>query len=201
MERFLSLLKDVSPRFICRAAGRQEPKPAPINVSVTHELGAPLPDSELANLIGLGAEPLSHFWSLHDGAALFIAPFMPPIGIAPAVRFYACSEITTKTDKMRQTAVGNKEGLYSFQREGVAFGEICFSGNYFVINKGSVFYSNHDGGDDRPFAASFSQFLDRIAEEPAKFLFDAGCYTRYSDGVSRNQWIPETYLSAASSPS
>lgn len=201
MERFLSLLRDVSPRFVCRAAGRQEPKPPPITVGISHEVGTAATDSQLTELARLNAESLAQFWSLHNGAALFIGPIMPPVGIAAAFRLYACSEIASKTDKMRQRAVGGREGLYTFQKKGVAFGEVCFSGNCFVIHDGGVFHSNHDGGDDRPFAASLSLFLDRVAADPAKFLYDAGCYTRYSDGVTKTQWIPETYLSAAASPS
>jgi hypothetical protein len=63
-------------------------------------------------------------------------------------------------------------------------------GNYFVWWEGKVYYSNHDGGDDDPFGDSLSEFLDRIAANPAQFLYDAGCYTCYTrrSGHLENTW-------------
>ena len=83
-----------------------------------------------------------------------------------------------------------EDEIWEFQKNGVAFGEIVASGNYFVWWNGTVYYSDHDGGDDTPYGRSLSDFLDRIVENPAKFLYDAGCYTRYGD----EQWIPEEYV-------
>jgi hypothetical protein len=81
------------------------------------------------------------------------------------------------------------------------FGAPAFSGNLFFLYDGAVYYSNHDGGDDTPLASSFSGFLDRIVDDPAKCLYDLGCYARYSDERTDTQWIPERYLSRQRSES
>jgi hypothetical protein len=31
-------------------------------------------------------------------------------------------------------------------------------------------------------------------DEPAKFLYSMGCYTRFSDGETDKQWIPEQFV-------
>jgi hypothetical protein len=74
------------------------------------------------------------------------------------------------------------------------FGEVSASGNFFVLHEGGVYYSNHDGGDDKPLANSFFAFLARICANPAKFLSDVGGYTRYQDGKTDAQWIPQEYV-------
>ena len=83
----------------------------------------------------------------------------------------------------------SEEEIWEFQKHGVAFGEISASGNYFVFWNGQVYYSGHDGGNDEPLG-TLPEFLDHIAQNPAQFLYDAGCYTRYGD----EQWIPGKYV-------
>jgi hypothetical protein len=68
--------------------------------------------------------------------------------------------------------------LYPFQREGVPFATIATSGNYFVVHKGKVYYSDHDGGDDSVWGKDLEAFFTRALRDPATFLNDAGCYTR-----------------------
>jgi hypothetical protein len=84
--------------------------------------------------------------------------------------------------------------LFNFQRDGVAFATIAASGNYFVIHKGAIYYSDHDSGDDSPWGENIEQFLERALSDPARFLYEAGCYTRYSDGETDRQFIPESFL-------
>jgi hypothetical protein len=84
--------------------------------------------------------------------------------------------------------------LYPSQREGVAFATTQASGNYFVVHKGTVYYSDHDGGDDAVWGRNLDAFFTRALADPARFLNDAGCYTRYVDGKTDRQFIPETFL-------
>jgi hypothetical protein len=83
---------------------------------------------------------------------------------------------------------------------GIAFATVPHSGNYFVIpvagpTAGKVFYANHDGWYESAFAADFNSFLVRVTRHPAKLLAEElGCYTRYSDGKTDLQWIPEEYF-------
>jgi len=193
MERFLRLINDPSPGFICRVAGRAELKPAPATIRVSNKLQNAATPESLLQLPSLRAESVGAFYTLHDGVGLFIAPFSFGQTI-PAFVLYPISAMLPKTAQMRIATGMAEDEMYDFQKNGVAIGEICGSRNYFVMYKGVVYHSNHDGGDDTPFARSFDDFLDKIAIDPAEFLFEAGCYTRYSDGTTAHQWIPETYL-------
>ncbi|MCX6923665.1 MAG: hypothetical protein NT154_10730 [Verrucomicrobia bacterium] len=87
---------------------------------------------------------------------------------------------------------------------GVAVATVRHSGNYFVLPiqgpaGGKVFYANHDGWYDSAFADDFDGFLAHATREPVSLLNDElGCYTRYSDGKTDAQWIPEEYFADAS---
>ncbi|MDZ4783416.1 MAG: SMI1/KNR4 family protein, partial [Planctomycetia bacterium] len=91
------------------------------------------------------------------------------------------------------------EDMPSWFREGVVFGEIYESGNYFVLHeehgKERVYYYDHDDFQEEPLAESFEAFLALIVDDPPGFLFRCGCYTRYSDGKTEGQWIPKEYVS------
>lgn len=83
-------------------------------------------------------------------------------------------------------------------RTGVAFATVPQSGNYFVMpvegpNAGKVFYADHDGWYESHFAKHFSEFITRVTNSPAHLLSEElGCYSRYSDGKTPIQWIPES---------
>ncbi len=86
--------------------------------------------------------------------------------------------------------------------DSLAFAEIPHSANYFTVKTtgpdfGKIFYADHDDFSDDPFANSFGEFLARIVADPAQFLYDVGCYTRYLDGKSSTQWIPRHYFADA----
>ena len=80
--------------------------------------------------------------------------------------------------------------------ECVSFAEIPESGNYFVIalagvNQGKIIYSDHDGLETEIYANSFNEFLNKFLSSPVEQIDILGCYTRYSDGKTDIQWIPE----------
>lgn len=83
---------------------------------------------------------------------------------------------------------------------GIAIGTVPHSGNYFVMpikgpSAGKVFYADNDGWYESAFADDFYGFLSRLVREPAELLSEElGCYTRYSDGSTDAQWIPEEYF-------
>ena len=82
---------------------------------------------------------------------------------------------------------------------GIAFATVPQSGNYFVLpiegpSAGKIFYANHDGWYESAFADDFDGFLAHVVQDPVKLLAEeVGCYTRYSDGKTDTQWIPEEY--------
>ena len=90
--------------------------------------------------------------------------------------------------------------MTDWQRQGIVFGEIPRSGNYFLLppsgeHGGQVFYDDHDGFHEEPIAGSFEGFLDSIIADPADFLYRLGCFARYSDGKTDIQWIPKEFVS------
>ena len=87
------------------------------------------------------------------------------------------------------------EDLQDFEKEGVAFATIHQSGNYFVMYEGKVYYGDHDGGNDEVWGDSLQDFFTKALSDPPKFLTDAGCYTRYYDGKTDTQYIPEKFES------
>lgn len=77
----------------------------------------------------------------------------------------------------------------------VVFAEVPNSGNYFLMpltgaKEGEVIYQEHDGMEPEEYANSFNEFLIKFLSQPAKQVEHLGCYTRYSDGKTKNQWMP-----------
>lgn len=176
-----------NPRFHCRDTSGEHS----LVVSLTSAVGAPASAQQLGALRRLAGseygflEPLYRRFNgvwLHghgDTWGLVVAPIAELRKLAAACReaFY----------------VGDAD-LYPFQREGVPFATIFESGNYFICHHGKVYYSDHDGGDDSVWGASLEAFFARALADPPKFLLDVGCYTRYSDGKSERQFIPERFV-------
>ena len=82
---------------------------------------------------------------------------------------------------------------------GVVFGEIPHSANYLVLQPdgnqaGKVFYADHDDFKTEAMAPSFEDLLTMIVDDPPGFLYQCGCFTRYSDGKTTIQWIPKEYV-------
>lgn len=191
MRDFLKHLADPSPGFRCSRAG--DPTEALLfNVRVRHRLN-PAASAEdlcaLRRLLGEGCGEVEQLYAVHDGLNLYCQ------GDSPAIQFYAIRTWGERQGDWKSWYEGMDDGeLYDFQRHGVAFGEVSFSGNCFVLYQGKVLYANHDGGDDTPLADTFFGFLSLFCEDPAKFLYRLGCYTRYEDGKTDAQWIPERYI-------
>lgn len=192
--RFLAHLHEEDSRFICYAAG--EDSPERLEVSVVHGLGSPAAAEQLAKLrelLGPHAEQVEALYSKHDGCSLYEqSAWHAGLVLCPIDQWEAA---TQKFKDELENLDRSLDEAYEFEQHGLVFGAPLFSGNYFFLYNGAVYYSDHDGGDDTPLAASFNGFLDRIVDDPARFLFDLGCYARYSDERTDRQWIPERYLS------
>jgi hypothetical protein len=60
---------------------------------------------------------------------------------------------------------------------------------------GKILYADHDGWYESAFANDFQKFLAHVTRKPVIFLNEElGWYTRYWDGKSDKQWIPEEYF-------
>ena len=191
--RFLAHLHEHESRFICYPAGPDSADR--IEVPIKHAVGGPAAPEHLEKLRRLGGKDvqLVDLYSKHDGFELYVqSPEHVGLVLLPI------NEWEPATQRFRAELEDRGRSLddaFDFEQHGLVFGEPAFSGNYFILYEGAVYYSDHDGGDDTPLASSFSGFLDRIVGDPAKFLFDLGCYARYSDEQTDKQWIPERYLS------
>jgi hypothetical protein len=188
MQKFLDHLRDSAPGFRCCRPGTPDDE-LEHDVRVEHDLGESASSDELAVLrqtLGAGCDEFETLYAQHNGMILYA------YGDDAGVCIYPIAELDARNVDWREWfGELDDDELWDFQRHGVAFGEIIASGNYFVWWQGKVYYSDHDDGDDEPYGNSLSEFLDRIAHDPAKFLEDAGCYTRYG----KQQWIPGEYVS------
>ncbi|MCO6454888.1 MAG: hypothetical protein J5I93_06280 [Pirellulaceae bacterium] len=112
-----------------------------------------------------------------------------------------------QTEEMRESmeAMGmDVDEMPGWFSSGVVVGRIPHSANYFVIGttdheSGKIFYLDHDDFIEEPIAEDAEALIAALLADPAQFLYDRGCYTRYSDGTTDRQWIPKQYLNEASS--
>lgn len=191
--RFLAHLHEEDSQFFCYPAGPDSSER--IEVPIQHTVGAPATLEHLAKLrrlLGTYAVQVEELYAKHDGFELYVQS-PEHIGLL----WLPISEWEPATQRFREELEEwgrSIDDAFDFEREGIVFGEPVFSGNHFFFYKGAVYYSDHDGGDDTPLASSFNEFLDRIVNDPAQFLYDLGCYARYSDERTDTQWIPERYL-------
>lgn len=196
VELFLRHLAEPSPRFACFAAGTGNDDGRRIEIALTHVLNGPASShalKRLRELVGAGHAELEQLYGVHDGLELYTQG-----GEGGGLLLLPISEWMPATTGFRDDFASSgrtDEDLYDFEKHGIVIGEPPYSGNVLILYQGRVHYADHDGGDDTPLADSLGELLDRVRREPAVFLYDLGCYARYSDGHSDIQWIPERYLS------
>lgn len=200
LDRFEAHLRDPAPGFRCYAAGDRSEKPT-VLARVTHGIGKPATAKAIAVVTkrcGTAAAALKRFVALHDGLLLY----RDAKSDAAGVEFFKASEWHSRTREMREsmTAMGfDDDDMPEWFHRGVVFGQIPHSANYLLVQPagakaGRVFYCDHDDVDPKPIAASFEKLLKMIVDDPPGFLDRCGCYTRYSDGKTKTQWIPKEYV-------
>lgn len=195
------LAKASNPGFRCvRAGGDTSGKK--FLALVRHVLNPPASSESIDRVhqrLGAHADEVAALYKLHDGFLLYCDTQSEAVGIEllPVAQWEAA------TDDMRECfayLVGNPENDPDHIVSGIAFATVPCSENYFVMpqdgpNAGKVFYADHDGWYEGAFADGFGSFLIRVTQDPVKLLTDdVGCYTRYSDGETDAQWIPEEYF-------
>jgi hypothetical protein len=193
LKRFLAHLNEPRPKFECEAAGGS--KKRHIEVPISHNLGSPAKAAELAllrKLLGRHAKQVQALYCLHDGLELYGQSDSGELIFHP---IHSWSKATSELRREHKDSGRGDDEIHEFERKGVVFGEPAGSGNHLILHQGKVYYANHDGGDDEPLADSFDGLLDRIVADPARFLYELGCYARYSDGRTGTQWIPMRYFS------
>lgn len=172
------------PRFICRDIGET----AELVVELKNSLGPPATAEALATLetlAGSASPILRPLYEQYDGLVFH------EHGGTAALVVAEIGKLHETNAEWREWFEGwPDDRLYEYQRDGFAFATIERSGNYFVLFKECIFYSDHDGGDDTPWAESLEAFFARALGDPVRLLSDAGSYTRYSDGLTDKQYIP-----------
>jgi hypothetical protein len=200
LQRFELHLCDVAPGFRCFAAGDKS-KTLALVARVQHKIGRAASSKSLAHIkkaLGKAASGLQSFCEAHDGVLLY----KDSRSDAAGVEFFKSAEWDSRTAEMRESmqAMGFEPSeMPEWFEQGLVFGEIPHSANYFVIqlrgkDSGRIFYADHDAFEPEPIAESFDEFVQLIVDDPPGFLYARGCYTRYSDGKTGKQWIPKEYI-------
>lgn len=197
---FLSHIADRTPKFRCFACG-DDSKSLDLTANLRNTLEEPATPAELEKLqswLGRQSEPFVNLYSHHNGLTLY----EDSIGDAVGLWLYPLGIWHEQSENMKSQfeAMGiAPEEFPTGVLDTLAFGEIPHSANFFTVrmqgpSAGQIFYVDHDDFTDEPIAKSLDEFLNRIVVDPAQFLYDVGCYTRYADGKTKRQWIPKQYI-------
>ncbi|MBL8795169.1 MAG: SMI1/KNR4 family protein [Planctomycetia bacterium] len=200
LEQFDAHLLDSAPGFRCFACGdpSEEPRFLARVINVVGKAGSMTAIAAVDTACSADAPALRRFVQRHDGVMLY----QDEKSDAAGIEFFKATEWQVRTKEMRESmiAMGFEENdMPEWFHKGVVFGEIPHSGNYFVvqpsgIGAGRVFYCDHDDFQTEPLAESLEDLLSLIVKDPPGFLYQCGCFTRYSDGKTDIQWIPMAYI-------
>src|SRR5580658_7976752 len=153
---FEAHLKHSAPGFRCYACGDRA-KNATFLALVKNIVNPPANKDTLSmidQLLPTAATSVKQFYAEHDGVLMYEDTLSTrrPRGEfkAAGVVFFCANEWQAKSDEMREdlmTMGWPQEDMPDWLQEGIAFGEIPRSANYFVIqsrgeNAGKVFYAD-----------------------------------------------------------
>lgn len=198
VRRLRELVAHPAPGFQCRGAGKPAVKTHLARVA--HLLGSPLWRDDVVavkNLLGEFADPFVKLYTRHDGFVLYRDLLSDAAGVR-VLPFREWRAAREDLDSWLDDIEDERDP--DCIKQGIPFAEAPHSGNYFVLpivgpSSGKVFFANHDGWYEGPFADSLDGFIQRVCSEPILLLNEAlGCYARYSDGETDTQWIPSQYF-------
>lgn len=200
MKDFISHLNQKDTSFQCFDANDGSEQLV-FTVKVHHLLGKPATEKQIEALKAIipDNQEIIDLYQLHNGMTLYrhveTARKNYSNGDASGITFYPIYQLKkhNKEWKSYNIDVLHEEYMFDFQKYGVTFGEVTYSMNSFVLYEGKVYYDDHDGGDDTPIGENIEDFLSKIIADPAQFLYDRGCHTRYSDSNTETQWIPKVF--------
>ncbi len=177
-----------NPRFVCKDAYEV----GELSVPLSNDVGAPasrLQLEQLRELAGPAFDTLAPLYEAFNGLGFHVNADTAGLFVAPIEQLAELNR-----DWREWFSDIAPADLYEFQRHGFAFATIVASANYFVVFRGRIYYSDHDGGDDAVWGEDLERFFSRALSDPPRFLYEAGCYTRYSDGETDAQLIPERFV-------
>lgn len=196
---FVELVNAPAPGFRCAAAGRESR--GSLVARIRHILHPPASSRSfqvIRERLGANGRSVADFYRQHNGFILY----RDALSDAAGFELLPAEQWDEATEDMREWfahLADEPENDPDHIVTGIAIATVPHSGNYFVIpiegpTAGKVFYADHDGWYESAFAESFDDMLTRLTEDPVNLLNEVfGCYTRYSDGKTAAQWIPEEY--------
>jgi hypothetical protein len=189
-----------APGFRCIAASSKSR--SSFVARICHTLRPPASSEQLEYIrkrLGEYATQVIDFYRENDGFVLYRDTLSDAAGfeLLPIEQWYEATEdMKDSLSYIAEVPDNDPDHILT----GVAIATVPHSGNYFVMpiegnSAGSIFYANHDGWYESAFTESFEGLLTRLVENPVNLLNkEFGCYTRYSDGKTEVQWIPEEYF-------
>jgi hypothetical protein len=193
------LARAPAPGFRCFAAPKRSgPR---FLAKIRHVLRPPAsPDAvtQIRQSLGEHAAQVALFYQQHDGFILY----RDTLSEAAGIELLPVEQWQAATEEMRdwfEHLADEPENDPDHIVTGIAIATVPHSGNYFVMpvegpTAGKIFYADHDGWYESAFADDFDGFLAHVTQDPVRLLAEeVGCYTRYSDGKTDAQWIPEEY--------
>ncbi len=167
---------------------------------ILHPPASPEAIAQIRQLLGASATQVAAFYQRHNGFVLY----RDTLSDAAGIELLPVEQWQTATEDVRcffECLADEPENDLDHILTGIAMATVPHSGNYFVMpvegpTAGKLFYLSHDAGwYESAFADDFDKFLAHVTQEPVRLLAEeVGCYTRYSDGKTKEQWIPEEYF-------
>ncbi|HEY2587982.1 MAG TPA: hypothetical protein VGI81_19720 [Tepidisphaeraceae bacterium] len=208
IESFERLLVHSAPAFACHACGDPQEKEAFI-APVSHVAHPPATAAALQRIPRVpGADAARAFFASHDGGAIYTAKGLrsDPGGDDEGIEIFPLHEWGARTKEVLDfwNASEYEDDEMPYGRDdfiAIAHSRGASTYIHWVVrgrHAGSVYWwpttmppEKHDG----PLAADFGKFIETICTQPVHFLNDLlFCYTRFSDGKTKTQWIPKRYI-------
>jgi hypothetical protein len=208
IKAFQALLSHPAPAFACYACGDPDEKEGLV-APVAHKAHAPAKAAALDRIPDLPGAATAHaFYADHDGALLFTTKGLMAAQGGPdeGVELFP---LRTWAARTRETVEFWEETGYHDERmpysrnDFLAVAHVRGASTYihWVVrgpNAGRIYWwptTMPPGKRDPPLAATFESFIETICTQPVHFLNELiFCYTRFSDGKTRTQWIPKRYI-------
>jgi hypothetical protein len=203
-----SLLQHSDPAFACYACKDRLKKEAFI-APVSHRANRPADSRLLEHIPSIpDAEAASRFYGSHDGALLYTAPGLMSKAGGPdeGIEIFPINEWTDRTTQMVDSWQdgGYEDDQMPYGRHDfIAFAHSRGASSYIHWvtrgpRAGAIYWwawTMPPKKQGAPLAPSFSAFVEIICTQPVHFLNNLLlCYTRFSEGKTGTQWIPNRYL-------
>lgn len=218
MDSVRELLSHPAPAYLCSPC-MEEGSGKLLIAPVRHEVDPP-PTGELFGRVldrysGVpGADALREFYRAWNGALLYTGKgaMVDCGGPEEAIEFFPLELWEERT----------RESVESWAEAGYADAEMPYGRNDFVSvahsrgtftyihwvvkgpNAGRVYWwptTMPPAIGDGPLAGSFAEFMEIVCTDPVHFVNELlYCCTRFSDGVTDEQWIPREYVSDRNAP-